>query len=174
MGYISEAAFTQVRAGLGWNNAESAALRVLAVHHHLAITENYEEKEGFIRGYGLAVNAVRIQRRAAEKGVQLALHGHKHRAFIWRSAVYELPDGNPNEFFRGNLSIIGGGSAGSADPRATKTYFNLLSVQPKELCLDLFQSAERGGDFQSIAKFTAALSIENGRLMLGEWVWVSA
>jgi len=68
------------------------ALRVLALHHHLTLTEDLEPAKGYGAGFGIAVDAPRIMRLAARYGVQLALHGHKHRVFMWRSKVYKLPE----------------------------------------------------------------------------------
>src|SRR5215471_18560971 len=77
MGRIDEGAFAEVAQRLGWTTAETLALRLLIIHHHLALTEDLEPAEGYGKGYGLAVDAVRIQRMAAQYGVHLALHGHK-------------------------------------------------------------------------------------------------
>ena len=130
MGRIDESAFTEVAQCLGWTNAQSFALRLLVVHHHLALTENLEPAEGYGRGYGLAVDAVRVQRMAAEYGVHLALHGHKHRSFIWRSIVYELPELAQTQYRLGELSIIGGGSGGSVDTDRSSNYFNVIAMEP--------------------------------------------
>src|SRR5205823_2656100 len=73
MGRIQEASFGETAGQLGWTNA-TMAMRLLAVHHHLALIEDLEPASGYLRGYGLAVDAVRIQRMAAKFGVQLALH----------------------------------------------------------------------------------------------------
>jgi 3',5'-cyclic AMP phosphodiesterase CpdA len=115
MGRIDEGAFAEIAQQLGWSETPTLALRLLAIHHHLALTEDLEPAEGYGKGYGLAVDAVRVQRLAARKGVHIALHGHKHRSFIWRSTVYELPEHTQTQYRLGELSIIGGGSAGSSE-----------------------------------------------------------
>jgi hypothetical protein len=124
MGRIDEGSSSDVANALGWKDRKTVALRVLVVHHHLALTEDLEPAAGYSRGYGLAVDAVRIQRLAAKKGVHLAIHGHKHRAFIWRSLVYETLELTNTEYRLGELSIIGGGSAGSVETRPTSSIFS--------------------------------------------------
>jgi 3',5'-cyclic AMP phosphodiesterase CpdA len=170
MGRIEEEAFGDIIDQLAWKAAQTLALRVLVIHHHLALTEDLEPAKGFGQGYGLAVDAVRIQRMAAQAGVHLALHGHKHRAFIWRSTVYELPENTQNEYRRGELSIVGGGSAGSSDTDGSSNYFNVISVDPRKLQLEIFRSI-RKGVFGSIQSWDAELQLsrETGGLKLGDW-----
>lgn len=140
MGRIDEGAFAEIAKDFGWANAHTLALRLLVVHHHLALTEDLEPAAGYGKGYGLAVDAVRMQRLAALHGVQLALHGHKHRAFIWRSTVYELPEHAQPEHRLGDLSIIGGGSVGSRETEGASNYFNVIGVEPGKLNLEIFRS----------------------------------
>ncbi|HEV3042052.1 MAG TPA: metallophosphoesterase [Candidatus Angelobacter sp.] len=171
VGRINEAAFEEVANTIGWKEQGigSKALRVLMVHHHLALTENLEAATGYPKGFGLALDAVRIQRLAARSGVQLALHGHKHRAFLWRSYVFELPeDTNPN-YFLGELAIIGGGSSGSTDTYGNSNYFNLLNISPTALELTIYRS-RNGGIFQPMQNWQAPFSIsKSGQLLLNLW-----
>jgi hypothetical protein len=173
MGRIEEASFGKVAADLGWTDPRTLALRILAVHHHLALTEDLEEADGYSRGYGIAVDAVRIQRMAAKYGVQLALHGHKHRSFIWRSSVYELPERANLRYKLGDLSIIGGGSAGSRETDGHSNYFNLLHFSPVELFLEIWRSI-RCGEFSAMQKWQAPLKTDSqkGKLMLDDWSFV--
>ncbi len=129
MGRIDEGAFADIAQMLGWTTANTLALRLLVIHHHLALTEDLEPADGYGLGYGLAVDAVRVQRLAARKGVHLALHGHKHRSFIWRSSVYELPEHAQLRYRLGELSIIGGGSGGSKETEGFSNYFNVIGGQ---------------------------------------------
>jgi 3',5'-cyclic AMP phosphodiesterase CpdA len=169
MGRIDEGAFTDVAGRLGWTSAQTFALRMLVVHHHLALTEDLEPAEGYGKGYGLAVDAVRIQRLATRSGVHLALHGHKHRAFIWRSSVYELPEHTQTRYHLGELSIIGGGSCGSQETEGNSNYFNVITPKPTELGLDMYRSIQRGA-FGMFSQWNAELSVESGTgLRLGEW-----
>lgn len=174
MGKIEEASFGEVAADLGWKtNPQTLALRVLATHHHLALTEDTEEAEGYSRGYGIAVDAVRIQRMAANHGVQLALRGHKHRAFIWRSSVYEVLEKASQRYKLGELSIIGGGSAGSKETEGDSNYFNILQFSPTKLVLEFWRSI-RQGEFSPMQTWQASLETdsEKGRLMLNDWSFV--
>lgn len=167
-GRIDENAFSGVANELGWTSSQSIALRILAIHHHLALTEDLESPDDFSRGYGLAIDAVRVQRVAASKGVHLALHGHKHRAFIWRSSVYALPEETQPTHYLGDLSIVGGGSAGSSEVPGDKNYFNVLTCQPKGITLEILR-APSAGAFTSMAKWEADFSLQEGRLRLGDW-----
>jgi len=116
------------------------------------------------------VDAVRVQRLAAKHGVHLALHGHKHRSFIWRSTVYELPERTHPEYRLGELSIVGGGSAGSSETEAESNYFNVIEIGGGKLGLDIYRSRHRGA-FSIIQSFCADLTVsESSRgLRLGEW-----
>jgi hypothetical protein len=165
---IDEAAFADASNALNWQNKTTFALRVLVVHHHLALTEDLEPSEGYGKGFGLAVDAVRIQRLAAKKGAHLALHGHKHRAFIWRSTVYELPENARTEYRLGDLSIIGGGSVGSTDTDSNSNYFNLITIKPSTVQLGIYQSRNRGA-FQVISEWEATLSLDEHGLKMHEW-----
>lgn len=169
MGRIDEGAFVDVAQRLGWATNQSLAMRILVIHHHLALTEDLELAEGYGRGYGLAVDAVRVQRLAARKGVHLALHGHKHRSFIWRSTVYELPERAQTQYRLGELSIVGGGSCGSRETDGSSNYFNILMIKPGELRLDIYRSMFQGA-FGAISGWSAKLSVESETgLRLGDW-----
>lgn len=170
MGRIEEASLEEAANKLGWHDdMGTLALRILAVHHHLALTEDLEPADKFAHGFGIAIDSVRIQRAAARKSVKLALHGHKHRPFIWRSSVYELPDGPQNKYERGDLSLIGGGSAGSSD--ADANFFNFIEIPGPSLKTTLF-SARKGQKFSSISTWHAPIEINSakGGLELRDWV----
>jgi len=170
VGRVNEAAFETVANKLRWNDSTSRALRMLVLHHHLALTEDLEPVAGYLGGFGLALDAVRIQRMAAKRGVQLALHGHKHRAFLWRSHVFELPELTKPSHYLGEISIVGGGSAGSSDTDAHSNYFNLLEFTAKRLNLTIYQSRNRG-IFEPMQNWRAALNTSEatGQLQLGLW-----
>ncbi|HLJ27523.1 MAG TPA: metallophosphoesterase [Candidatus Angelobacter sp.] len=172
VGRISEAPFEDVANKLGWKHRKtgSMAVRVLLVHHHLALTEDLELAAGYPRGFGLALDAVRIQRLAASYGVQLAIHGHKHRAFLWRSSVFELPENTKPNYFLGDLAIIGGGSAGSTDTDANSNYFNLLTLTSNGVHLAIHRSRD-GGAFELMQEWRAPASLTTGtgQLALGMW-----
>jgi hypothetical protein len=169
-GRIQEASFGDVADEFGWRDSATLALRIVAVHHHLALVEDVEPIEGYTRGYGLAIDAVRIQRMATKRGAQLVMHGHKHRAFLWRSTVYELPEFAKTEYRLGELSIIGGGTAGSTDTEGKSNYFNLLSLSSEGAELAIYQSRDRGL-FECMQNWHADLTIglSPKRLVLGEW-----
>jgi 3',5'-cyclic AMP phosphodiesterase CpdA len=171
IGRIDEAAIETVANRLGWNaSGASMALRILMIHHHLALTEDLESPTGYKRGFGLAIDAVRVQRMAAKLGVQLALHGHKHRAFLWRSFVFELPENAQPNYFLGELAIIGGGSAGSIETEGFSNYFNLLDFEPEKLDLTIYRSRNRG-NFDVMQRWFASLTMAegSGALRLGIW-----
>jgi 3',5'-cyclic AMP phosphodiesterase CpdA len=172
MGRIQEDAFLKVANTLNWDPENpGAALRILALHHHLSLTEDLEPVGSYYKGFGIAVDAVRIQRLAAKYGVQLAVHGHKHRAFIWRSSVYELPEDAQPQYRLGELSIIGGGSAGSSETDGEKNYFNLLDVTASGLKLRIFRSKQKG-IFQEMKQFEGQFKFlaEKPGLYLSDWI----
>lgn len=176
MGRIDEAAFEEVRQGLGWPTASepqsTAALRMLAVHHHLAVTEDIEPDAGYPHGYGMAVDAVRIQRLSAKHRVQLAVHGHKHRAFLWRSSVYDLPEHASANYKLGEISIVGGGSAGSRETEGDSNYFNLLEFSPAWVEVLMYRARAKGS-FEKIKKFRAPLGrFDDGSLKLEDWDFI--
>ena len=124
----------------------------------------------YYRGFGIAIDAPRIQRLAAQQGVQLALHGHKHRVFVWRSGVYELPEHAQSSWRLGDLSIVGGGSAGSRETEGFKNYFNVFEAGSDGLTLEIFR-AEAAGAFDRIQRWRAGFALEGTppRLLLGDW-----
>jgi 3',5'-cyclic AMP phosphodiesterase CpdA len=168
MGRVEEGAFADAASTLRWKPEPTHALRILALHHHLALTEDLEPAAGYPKGFGLAVDAPRVLRKAARLGVQLALHGHKHRSFLWRSNIYELPEFTHPAYNLGVVSIVGGGSAGSSDTEAESNFFNLLRVKTDALELQIFRS-QHTGEFEPVQTYSATFSIEKGGLRLGEW-----
>lgn len=172
MGRVQDHAVARVANELRWLEGPKPglSLRLLALHHHLALTENQESPADYYRGFGIAIDAPRIQRLAARRGVHLVLHGHKHRTFVWRSGVYELPEHAQISWRLGDLAIVGGGSAGSRESEAHRNYFNLFEVSGKEMTLEMYR-AEPGGSFGLMQSWRAPLSIapEAGRLVLGDW-----
>ncbi len=170
MGRVQENSFMGVANELGWKETASLSLRVLALHHHLALTDNLEDASSYYRGFGIAIDAPRIQRLAAQEGVQLVLHGHKHRVFVWRSGVYELPEHAQTSWRLGDLSIVGGGSAGSRETEAGKNYFNVFEAGSDGLTLEIFR-AEAAGAFDRIQSWKAGFTLDPdpSRLTLGDW-----
>lgn len=172
MGRIQESSFQEIVNALGWHDSPGIAMRLLALHHHLVPTEDLEMPGEYAKGFGMAIDAPRIQRLAAKYGVQLALHGHKHRLFVWHSNVYELPEDAQERWFRGGLSIVGGGSAGSPETDGGKNYFNLIDVKSDGITLRAYRSRNRNA-FERINSWKAPLSIQEGRLTLEPWTPVS-
>jgi 3',5'-cyclic AMP phosphodiesterase CpdA len=169
MGRIEEKAFAEVANELHWDKP-SLALRVVALHHHLTLTEDLEPVGGYYQGFGIAVDAPRILRMAAKYGVHLALHGHKHRAFIWRSGVYNLPEYANDEWQLGTVSIIGGATAGSIDREGGKNYFNLIDVSSDGIKLNIYR-AMNSGAFGEMSNWKADFTLTSppNRLALGDW-----
>jgi len=169
MGRIEEAAFADVTKQLGWAE-KNLSFRILAVHHHLVLTENREPESAYYRGYGLAVDAPRVLRMAARNGVHLVLHGHKHRVFVWNSSVYELPEHTHLEWRLGEVGVIGGGSAGSIETASNDNFFNVIRFRGSTLWLDMYR-ASNAGAFDIMATWRSSLSLDaaTGRLSMGEW-----
>jgi 3',5'-cyclic AMP phosphodiesterase CpdA len=169
VGRVQEEGFSAAADGLSWSHRPTMALRILAIHHHLALTENLEPFDAYGQGFGIAVDAPRILRLAARNNVQLAIHGHKHRAFVWRSNVYELPEHSEEKYDLGAINIIGGGSAGSTEVEAQSNYFNLIEVSPDSVQVELFK-AVNGGQFMRKKTWSAPLSTMGGEgLKMAKW-----
>ncbi|MEM9806941.1 MAG: metallophosphoesterase [Cyanobacteria bacterium P01_D01_bin.56] len=173
MGFVEKAAFQKVAHELGWNSANpgSLALRILAIHHHLEMTEDLENFSDYSRGFGMAADALRIKRMAANYGIQLALHGHKHRPFIWSSPIYEPVESVNSLHKLGHLSILGGGSAGSKETELGCNYFNLISINGTEIKVSLYKSQKNVSPFSKVQEVVASfyLSKERAGLALGDW-----
>ncbi len=168
MGRVQENAFLGVCQGLRWGTG-GMSLRVVALHHHLVLTENVEPVAGYYRGFGIAVDAPRIMRLAREHGAQMALHGHKHRPFLWRAGVYELPQHTHRKWALGDLAVVGGGSAGSSGTEARQNYFNVIAVDGTKVQLTMFRS-ENAGVFQCMAKWNSPIELSTqGCLVLKDW-----
>jgi len=170
MGRVQEAAVTEIANALGWDAGGGFALRLLALHHHLTLTEDLEPFGNYYRGYGIAVDAPRITRLATSYGVQLALHGHKHREFLWRSGAYELPEHAQQRWGLGNLSIIGGGSAGSRDTEGNRNYFNLIDITTSGIELTMFRATNQGA-FREMKTVSAGIELKGSppSLILDDW-----
>jgi Calcineurin-like phosphoesterase len=169
MGRIQAKSFETTSAELGWAATESLALRVIALHHHLVATESIENHDEYYKGFGMAIDAPGIQRNAARRGVQLALHGHRHRSFVWRSTVYDLPERAYLEpTLLGDMLIVGGGSAGSPEVEARANYFNVIETSSRGVKLRPFRS-ESAGNFREEKSLRSALEVKEGRLNLGPW-----
>lgn len=168
MGRIEQAAFEEVTNKLNWKENPSLALRILMTHHHLALTEDLELTGEYYSGFGIAIDAARILRMAANRGVQLVLHGHKHRAFLWRSGVYDLPERSRKA--GSNISLLGGGSAGSSETESHANYFNLIDVNSAGLDLTVYRSANAGA-FDKMGQWTAPIELQGDprRLVLLDW-----
>lgn len=175
MGRTDEAAFNKAAATLAWKNTESMSFRILALHHHLTVTEDVEPETGYSVGYGMAIDAIRVQRKAAGFGVHLALHGHKHRAFVWRSSVYELPERAQRKYRLGELSILGGGSVGSKATENGSNFFNILHFAPTKLSVEIYRALEAGqGSFEHFQTWDARIRVDEERksLVLDDWQFV--
>jgi 3',5'-cyclic AMP phosphodiesterase CpdA len=169
MGRVRPDAFQRVREVLGWEKDKaSMSLRVLALHHHLTLTENVESPSEYSKGFGILIDAKQILREAAEAGVHLVLHGHRHRAFVGREHVYHLPVFSQTDHAPGEVSIFGGGSAGSTDVYPFNT-FNLMKVGSGGLDIEIFTS-EKNSPFKPVQAWRADFSLKEGNLHLAPWV----
>lgn len=169
IGKVGDGAFETAKEELDWvPGTASGALRILALHHHLTLTDDLEEESEYEKGFGMAIDAMKTLRKAAKNGVQLVLHGHRHRSFVWRSAVYELPEIAHERWSLGHVSILGAGSCGS---KAVKNgnCFNVIRVQPGNIELSIYRSLNRD-NFERFQSWQAELSLspEFG-LIMGDW-----
>lgn len=169
MGRVGEGAFDRVCNGLGWSVKDGTlSLRILAIHHHLTATEDVESPAEYRKGFGMAIDAKENLRKSARLRVHLALHGHRHRTFIWREGVYALPDELEKEWRLGDVSLLGGGTVGSPSVGEQKNYFNLLTVDPQGITVDLFRSKNRAA-FEDANTWTAPFALDDRGLRLEDW-----
>jgi hypothetical protein len=170
MGRVQEAGYREAATALSWPNRGSLSLRILALHHHLALTEDLESPDEYRSGFGIAIDAPRVQRMAAGDGVHLAVHGHKHRAFVWRAGAYQLPEYSHERWELGSFNIIGGGSCGSRSTDGKRNFFNLIRVNGSRVELEMYRSQHRG-TYERFMTWTAALTPEPSghRLAIRPW-----
>jgi hypothetical protein len=170
MGRVQEAGFREASGALSWDKSKGLSLRIIALHHHLALTEDLESPSEYGKGFGIAVDAPRVQRMAVRSGVHLAMHGHKHREFVWRTGVYELPEYSREKWDLGSINILGGGSAGSTSTDGGRNFFNLLRFNGSTLELEMYTS-HAGGSFERFMTWQAEFAPDppGHRLALGPW-----
>ena len=172
MGRVQEHGFGAAAGSLRWDRPGSA-VRVLVLHHHLALTEDLESPDEYATGFGIAIDATRTLRLAAARGVSLAIHGHKHRAFIWRSDVYRPPEQATDTIDPGSVNIVGGGSAGSTSTDGPNSFFNLIRLRSGWLELEMYRSSNAGA-FEVFRGFRAAVTSTGKAHTLGRWEVVDA
>jgi predicted MPP superfamily phosphohydrolase len=168
MGRVGPGAFQRVRTALRWDDRSTSAIRILMLHHHLTATEDIMSPSEYSKGFGMAVDAKAIIREAAQHGVHLALHGHRHQPFVWRESVYSLPEHTVEDWDLGEVSIVGAGSAGSTEVSDDSHHFHFFDFSPGSVSLEMFRSKKLAG-FKRTQSWTADLSIEAGGLRLGKW-----
>ncbi|MCA9682516.1 MAG: metallophosphoesterase [Myxococcales bacterium] len=171
MGRLADGAFGDVARRLGWSQP-SLALRILALHHHVTVTEDTMPAREFSKGFGMAVDAKKTLRDAASHGVQLILHGHRHQPFLGHEFVYSELDLAESNYELGQINIVGGGSVGSVSVRDHNNYFNLFEVSPSDVKLTLYRAnsgEEKRGDFKPVHHWRAAMRIADGHLVLDPW-----
>jgi len=170
MGRVRPTVFNEVMDKLGWKQeGKSLSLRIVALHHHLTATEDVEDPSEFAKGFGMAIDSKKVLRDAARYGVHLVLHGHRHRVFVWREGVYQLPDQTQERWKLGDISILGGGSAGSSDVDGKRNFINLATINGDGIKLKILRS--QGGDaFQLMSTWAARLALRDGRLFLDDWI----
>lgn len=145
------------------------------MHHHLALTEDLESPDEYRTGFGIAIDSPRVQRMAASDGVHIAVHGHKHRTFVWRADAYQLPEYSNESWELGAFNIVGGGSCGSRSTDGQRNFFNLIRVSGLRVDLEMYRS-QQGGSFERFITWRADLIVapSSERLMIGPWQRVEA
>jgi len=168
MGCVGPAAFQTVRSDLGWHDLEtSTALRAVVLHHHLVSTDDVEPAKEYYTGFGMAIDAQKTMREAARVGVALAIHGHRHRPFYWQSSVYELPQHAHDQWAYGDVSIIGGGSAGSTEVDDAN-FFNVIDLKPRSVTSTMYRSKD-GAPFTTNKTWQADIVSGPIGLSLSRW-----
>jgi hypothetical protein len=175
MGRVQEASYREATRALAWRSRGGLSLRILALHHHLALTEDLESPDEYRTGFGIAIDATRVQRMAAQDGVHLAVHGHKHRAFVWRTGAYQLPEYSNERWELGSFNIVGGGSCGSTSTDGRRNFFNLIRVADSNVELEMYRSQHQGS-YERFMTWRAALTTSPSYqgLVIGPWQQVDA
>lgn len=170
MGRVQEAGYREASKTLSWSDRRALGFRILALHHHLALTEDLESPDEYRSGFGIAIDAPRVQRMAARDGVHLAVHGHKHRAFVWRTGAYPLPEYTSERWELGSFNIVGGGSCGSTSTDGRRNFFNLIRVSGTVVDLEMYRCQNRGS-FERFMAWRAGLDVtQSGEtLTIGPW-----
>ena len=169
MGRVQEHAYVEASTTLHWNRETGPPLRILALHHHLTPVENLESPGEYDSGFGMAIDAAKIQRLASGDGVHVVLHGHKHRASLTRTWPYELPEHTSPTRPSRPINIVGGGSAGSSSVEGRANFFNLLRYSGSTVELETYK-AIAGDTFTKIASWEADISLEDdGPPSMSEW-----
>ncbi len=170
MGRVTPLQLANVTRVLGWDDTLSLALRIIALHHHVTLTEDVEQPDEYYTGFGMALDSKEILRKAATRGVDLILHGHRHRPFLWREDVYELPESPVSKWSLGPVSILGGGSAGCSEVENGCNSFNLIHLLSDAVEVSLYRTPAKGGEFGSNPRtWRAPITVENGGLQMGPW-----
>ena len=138
------------------------------LHHHLTATENFESPNEYSKGFGMAIDAKKILRDAADCGVHLVLHGHRHRVFVWREGVYGASEFTAKKWQLGRISLLGGGNAGSTAVEGGRNYFNLITVSGKGLSVNVFGALELDS-FKSDKTIYGDFKLQDGQLLLEDW-----
>ena len=172
MGRVKGGGFDEIVATLAWTEtAKSHAFRILGLHHHVMSTEDVEDPAEYYKGFGIAIDAKNTQRICARAGVHLIVHGHRHRTFVGRTSVCEPPDQTNDRWTLGNVSVIGGGSAGSTEVLAKSNFISLIRITSTEVTVGFHRSKDSERfDPTAASSWTAPLSLHAGRLTLGDWI----
>jgi hypothetical protein len=173
MGRVQEAAFQEAANALSWH-IPGVALRMLCLHHHLALTENLENVNEYSTGFGIAIDAPRTLRLAAKNRVHLALHGHKHRAFVWRSSAYELPEHTEESWNLGSINILGGGSVGVTGTEGERNFFNLVRYSSGKVEVEMYRSTSAGVFSKFITWEAPIVFNDKGESLIEPWRKVGA
>ena len=84
--------------------------------------------------------------------------------------MYELPEYANLTPRLGDLSIVGGGSAGSSDTEGNRNFFNIIELTSSQLHLKMYR-ATNAGVFELMAARTMAFQLGGDRsnLQLSDW-----
>jgi len=123
-------------------------LRVGLIHHHLSEMSSVEESSGIIRFYGnvqdrlvAMENAKQILEWCALRGVNLVMHGHKHR-FRYQEHNVGVREGMADAVRR--VVEVGCGSSTGMGSEGRPISFNLVSWSPSASAWTIEHYVDRG------------------------------
>jgi len=157
MGRVTDGAFDAASRDFGWEaKLRPAQVRVLVTHHHVRPVAWVERPGDAARGFGVAIDAAAVVRRAQALGVDVLLHGHQHQPYFGVANDALMAEGGADD--QRQLLIAGAGSCGVVDHdlgAVRQRSFQLLRAHAGgEVEALLFQQGQDTRRFELASRFS--------------------